>query len=132
MSMKEELKKLKPGDVVFVEPGHREYGSPDWHKVSSVGRKYISIFLYNRIQKFDLETGKSFHGDFTSSAHSNGCGYCLHLTVESYREKIECTRTLSFVRDGLADLRQKWSIDQDLAKDLLEVFKKHGIVNDQT
>lgn len=131
MSMKDELKKLKPGDVVFVEPGKREYGCPDWHKVSSVGRKYISIFLYGRIQKFDLESGRSDHGDLTGSAHGNGCGYCLHLTVESYRQKKEDERILSLVRDGLATIRQKWHINQDLAKDLFEVLEKHGLINDQ-
>jgi hypothetical protein len=73
--MKEELKKLKPGDLVFVEPGLREYGCPDWHKVSSVGRKYINIFIHNEIKKFDLETGRSVHGNLTSSAHGNGLGY---------------------------------------------------------
>lgn len=134
MSMKEELKKLKPGDVVFVEPGPRAYGCPDWHKVSSVGRKYISIFLYNSVQKFDLETGRSVHGDFTGFTHDNGSGYYLHLTEESYKHDKESERILALARDGIENLRQKVlvrGLDLDLAKDLLELFKKHGMVNDQ-
>lgn len=130
MSMKEELKKLKSGDLIFVEPGYRTSFQPGWYEVDSVGRKYIRIFLYNRIQKFDLETGRGFHGDLGRSAYDNGYEYYLHLTEESYRQKEEGRRILSLVRDGLANLKQKIHIDQGLAKDLLEVFKKHGIVND--
>lgn len=136
MNMKEELKKLKSGDRVFVEPGHRTGCQPGWYEVDSVGRKFLTvrIFDYGKPHRFSLETGNSVH-DSDSNARYNGYDYCLHLTREAYEEKKENKRVLALARDGIANLQRKTLLacdpDLDLAKDLLEVFKKHGLIDDQ-
>lgn len=128
--MKEALQKLKPGDTVFVEPGHRTGMRPGWFPVIMAGRKYITVDLYRGDgQKFSIESGRSVHKDCNS--HGNGSGYKLHLSEGDYLAEKGARFISSSVRDALTGLRNQSAIGRDLERDLFEVLKKHGLIDEQ-
>jgi hypothetical protein len=102
------------GDTVFVVKQNDRYrqreGLPrkaSSEIVSRVGRKYAYIGEGHREEKFDRETGVSWHAPGTN-ARSNGYGFDVYVSEQAYNkeqsEKNEAKRLQNRLCDRLGGL----------------------------
>lgn len=85
VSQPKTLSDLKAGDEVFVVFQGRRGGYGGEREVKDVvrvGRKYGYIHRYGRDLKFNLEHGRSEHGD--DNARINGYGFDVYLCEQDY------------------------------------------------
>ena len=83
-----DLSKVKAGDELFIVFGlsswqarNGDSARTELASVVKVGRKYIYLDGFrDPVEK----NGKSWHGDYTDSAHSNGHGYHAYLDKADY------------------------------------------------
>ena len=83
-----DLSKVKAGDELFIvfrlSSWQARNGDPARTELASVvktGRKYIYLDGFREpVEK----NGKSWHGDYTGSAHCNGHGYHAYLDKADY------------------------------------------------
>jgi hypothetical protein len=83
-----DLSKVKSGDTLFVvfglTTGQVRNGDSNENQLTTVvkvGRKYIYLEgLRAPVEK----NGKSWHGDYTGSAHGNGHGFHAYLDKTDY------------------------------------------------
>ena len=113
-----DLSKVKSGDTLFVVFGLTNWqarnGDSNRTELATVvkaGRKYIYLEgLRAPVEK----SGKSWHGDYTGSAHSNGHGYHAYLDKADYElEKREREARTLFMKTLSCD----WGISNRLPID---------------
>ena len=83
-----DLSKVKAGDELFIVFGlsswqarNGDSAKTELASVVKVGRKYIYLHGFrDPVEK----NGKSWHGDYTSCAHSNGHAYHAYLDRADY------------------------------------------------
>ena len=95
-----DLSKVKAGDELFIVFGlsswqarNGDSARTELASVVKAGRKYIYLDGFREpVEK----NGKSWHGDHTGSAHSNGHGYRAYLDKADYEleEREQVARTL--------------------------------------
>jgi hypothetical protein len=83
-----DLSKVRAGDKLFIVFGltswqarNGESARTELASVVKAGRKYIYLDgFHHPVEK----NGRSWHGDYTGSAHSNGHGYHAYLDKADY------------------------------------------------
>ena len=100
-----DLRDRKVGDSVFVVHQKKRWASEqrkELVKIAHIGCKYGTLKGYGNIDRFELSTGQSHHGN-DHNARVNGRGFDVYRSEEEYNSSVHAANELRRLTDRLVD-----------------------------